>query len=52
MTLEAEPDDYYRLLVEQRNAALDQLVNSRAELIAALREIERLRTLLGLEEGS
>lgn len=44
----ANPEDYYAVLVAQRNTALDQLANALAENAALKREIERLS---GAREG-
>ncbi|MFG6566660.1 hypothetical protein [Sulfitobacter sp. 1A13679] len=40
--MKPEPEDFYAVLVDQRNAALDQLANALAENAALRREIDRL----------
>ncbi|KKL94426.1 hypothetical protein LCGC14_1864770 [marine sediment metagenome] len=45
--MKPEPEDFYAALVDQRNAALDQLANALAENAALRREIERLSVVEG-----
>lgn len=49
--MNATPQDYITAIEQQRNSALNEVVNLRAALAAASREIEGLRAELGVVEA-
>ncbi len=49
-TVRASPEDYYAALQDQRNSALDQLVNAQAEIAALKRELSALSDALQCAE--